>query len=153
MDSIGDYLYLAIIGIAALSGILKKKKKASTSSPLPEDVLGEYGQEDYEDIPLETFEPVIETGTSGGLNQKIESIKNPKITHTEYLSYETTVDSTQLRSKKQVSRLEKSKAMQKEDEYEQEFKNIDGDRLVIELNTPRDAKLAFIYSEIFNRKY
>lgn len=151
MDDIGDYLYLAIIGIAALSGILKKKKQVETAASIPEDVEVDYENDDYEEFSEGHFDPAMNQIPNTGFNDKIESSNNPKIKHTEYLSYETTIDSSKLRSQKQISRLEKSSTLHSYDDDNKEATS--DESLSIEFNSPADARLAFIYSEIFNKKY
>ena len=144
MDSLGDYIYLIVIGIAALSGILKKKKKTPVATSSPEDILTEFEEETKEYYPQEVFSPEIYR------TPKEEPQKSKKITHTEFLSYESTNDISELKARKQVSRLEKNMQKNKdvivEDDVPEEL-------LEIRLGTASEAKRAFIYSEIFNRKY
>ena len=155
MEDIGDYIYLIIIAIAGLSGILKKKKKdIATQTAPPEEDLIEY-EDSYEESPQEVFTPIVDSHPNVEDNKNVEQSRNHKLAHTEYSSYTTTVNSSELRSHKKVSRLEKSKAAIQDaenyDEYD-EYKN-DETELNIQLNSSFDAKLAFIYSEILNKRY
>jgi len=141
MDSLGDYIYIIILAIAGLSGLLKKKKKTETSSAPKttkrswEDVLKEL-------TPVESEpEPAIFEPEPVPVVQKIET---PKV-----VSYETVSDPSELRSKKSVSHIS-SPIKHKKEKIE-----IIEERTALEfsLNSPEDARRAFIYSEIFNRKY
>ena len=155
MEDLGDYLYLIVIAIAGLSGILKKKKKEnSTQTSPPEEDLIEY-EDTYKEYPEEVLTPIAEPTSNTELNKKTEDNRNQKITRSEYSSYETTVDASELKSHKKVSRLAKSKAMRAEIENDDEYNIYDDDEteLNIQLNSSSDAKLAFIYSEILNKKY
>jgi hypothetical protein len=134
MDSIGDYIYLIIIAIAGLSGFLKKKKTQTILSDEDDNDSSIFGDYKYE-VP----EPEI---------KNIEPIKNEKQTFIK--SYENTSNYSDLKAKKQVSNNLKetpkpgNRISLIDDNEEANF---------IELNTLNDARRAFIYSEIFNKKY
>lgn len=134
MDSIGDYIYLIIIAIAGLSGFLKKKKTQTILSDEDDNDSSIFGDYKYE-VP----EPEI---------KNIEPIKNEKQTFIK--SYENTTNFTDLKAKKQVS-----KNIKETPKTENRITLIDHnqDANFIELNTLNDARKAFIYSEIFNKKY
>jgi len=144
MDSLGDYLYLIIIAIAGISGLLKKKKDPtksaapSTTKRSWEDVLRELTPIENEEVVEKHVEPVY---------TKVEPVKMapPKV-----MSYETIDDSSKLRARRNTSTITSSNksnpdqkkvvlAVQSDNEYS--------------LNSPEEARRAFIYSEIFNRKY
>lgn len=141
MDSLGDYIYIIILAIAGLSGLLKKKKKTETSSAPKstkrswEDVLREL-------TPIEPEpEPVIFEPEPAPVAKTIEPQK--------IISYETVSDPSELRSKKSASHFSPPKKQKKEEIEVIEEKPV----LEFSLNSPDDARRAFIYSEIFNRKY
>ncbi len=143
MDSLGDYIYIIILAIAGLSGLLKKNKKAETSSAPKttkrswEDVLRELTPVEPEPEPASNvFEP-----------EPIPVIQ--KVEPQKVVSYETISDPSELRSKKSVSHIS-SPVKHKKEKIE-----IIEERPALEfsLNSPEEARRAFIYSEIFNRKY
>jgi hypothetical protein len=144
MDSLGDYLYLIIIAIAGISGLLKKKKDPtksaapSTTKRSWEDVLRELTPIENEEVEEKYVEPVY---------TKVEPVK---LEPAKVMSYETIDDSSKLRAKRNTSTITSSNksypdqkkvalAVQSDNEYA--------------LNSPEEARRAFIYSEIFNRKY
>ena len=144
MDSLGDYLYLIIIAIAGISGLLKKKKDPtktaapSTTKRSWEDVLRELTPIENEEVVEKRVEPVY---------TKVESVK---MEPAKVMSYETVDDTSKLRAKRSTSTITSSNksnpdqkkvvlAVQSSNEYS--------------LNSPEEARRAFIYSEIFNRKY
>jgi len=146
MDSIGDYFYLIILVIAALSGLLKKKKQSLNANPGPsapakptrswEEVLRDL-------VPVEVEEEEIEKP----IMQKMKPVEPAPS-----FNYKNEGTSS-LRGTKQVSQLISQKRHtditdETEETYEQ------GNILQeIQLSSIHDAKRAFIYSEIFNRKY
>jgi len=134
MDSIGDYIYLIIFVIAGLSSLFKKKKTQAIPSADEDDDSPIFG-----DYKSEVIEPEI---------KNIEPIKNEKQTFIK--SYENTTNFTDLKAKKQVS-----KNFKEVPKPENRISIIDDfqDANFIELNTLNDARKAFIYSEIFNKKY
>lgn len=144
MDSLGDYLYLIIIAIAGISGLLKKKKDPtktaapSTTKRSWEDVLRELTPIENEEVVEKRVEPVY---------TKVESVK---MEPAKVMSYETVDDTSKLRAKRNTSTITSSNksnpdqkkvvlAVQSSNEYS--------------LNSTEEATRAFIYSEIFNRKY
>lgn len=139
MDSLGDYIYLIVILIAGLSGILKKRKKKAEQekeifSELPDldDVIPEF--QTYENPPRPFFETA---------EVKPEQKSQPVIQ-----SYETIDDFRKLRATKQVDPVRSHLApiMPPVSDDSQDLPEIS-------LGAPEDAKKAFIYAEIFNRKY
>lgn len=135
MDSLGDYIYLIIILIAGISSILgKRKKKESgereTMSDLPDldDVLPEYP------VYSEPVRPVY---------QELKKREKPF----DIPSYDTVKDISVMKAKKQVEPPRKHFVGSEVVESDDMSFNI------LELDTPDEVKKAFIYSEIFNRKY
>lgn len=139
MDSLGDYIYLILLVLAGLGSMLKKKK--ATAEPEPKQAKPETNWEDVlrELMPQEEPELITETPARTNTNRP-EPI----------ISYETTEDTSKLRAKKQVSSTIKTKKQfftEIEDSSDDEFMRS------IQLNSTTDAKRAFVYSEIFNKKY
>ena len=138
MDSLGDYIYLILILIVAVSSILgKKKKKASeVQSSMPDlpdldDVLPEYTE--YTEY-----------------SEQVRPVYQPSSTHNSTIdipSYETVEDFSVMRAKKQV--LHANKHFIGSELTVSEDNNFN----IIELDTVEDVKKAFIYAEIFRRKY
>lgn len=135
MEDFGDYIYLIVIAIAALSSFLGKKKKPipDAERSLPEmpdldDVIPEYTE--YTESPRPLYEELK-------INKKLADIP----------TYETVSDFTSMKAKMQVVHTDKHFV------GSELTVSDDNDFNILELNTPDDVKKAFIYSEIFNRKY
>lgn len=156
MEGLGDYIYLLVILVAGLSSLLKKRKKQSgdySESELPDmdDVLPEY------DVFEETepqFRPVYTQPTTS----------DPVSTASKYSTPITTENSMQSRSKPIYESVRDAKLMQSRNLKKstpiseiEAFKQVDEvpDTFVesIQFETVEDAKRAFVYAEIFNRKY
>jgi hypothetical protein len=148
MDNIGDYIYLLIIAVAAISGLLKKKAKNAESHELPkqprkkafdfDEILRELIPEEIKPVPVAPSKPVV-----------YQPIK--KAATNENLSYETASDPSALRAKKHMSKLanDLNEIKPIEIQYsEPVYRGVN-----VSLETVEDARQAFIYSEIFNRKY
>lgn len=135
MDSLGDYIYLIVILIAGISSILgkRKKKMSEERDPMPElpdmeDILPDYT------IRREPERPVY---------QEIKKTEN-----SSYIpSFDTMTDFSALKAKKQVYQPVRHSAESDEIMFD------DCSVVELELEEPNDVKKAFIYSEIFNRKY
>ena len=145
MDSLGDYIYIVIIAIAALSSIFKKKKKKE-KQPAPE-TGSDSSSDDFEELlrellPQKNTPPVVQP----------EAIteKKAKASNT-IISYENTTDFSQLKAKKHVNRQPTENQIRETEkltlERERSAENL------VTIQTPEDARKAFIYAEIFNRKY
>jgi hypothetical protein len=135
MDSLGDYIYLIIIAIAGISSILGKRKKKALeeSESLP-------GLPDFEDfLP----DPTVYTEPVRPVYQELKKREKPL----EIPSYDTVKDFSVMKANKQVERPRKHFVGSEVVESEDMSFNI------LELDTPDEVRKAFIYSEIFNRKY
>lgn len=135
MDSPGDYIYLIAILIVAVSSILgkKKKKESEVQTTMPElpdldDVIPEYTE--YSESERPVYQPI--------------SKHNSTI---EIPSYETVEDFSTLRAKEHLVHAAKKFIGSELTVSEENNFNI------LELDTVEDVKKAFIYSEIFQRKY
>lgn len=135
MDSIGDYIYLIVIAIAALSGLFKKKKQPAATVP-------------HDDEPIDIEEQLRELFEEKKVQPQpeiIRPVEKPKEdSFSNYKSYETTTDTASLRARKQVTKIPKVPVQMQEEVPAM---------LTVELDTVEQARKAFIYSEIFNRKY
>ncbi len=134
MDSIGDYIYIIVIIIAGLSSILsrRKKKAAEADNELPEfpdldDIIPEYTV--YE----QPVRPVY---------QQIRK-QEPKQSSTKY---NTVGDMNSMKANKKVRSVSNFVGSEVLESDDMSFN-------ILELSTPDEVKKAFIYSEIFNRKY
>ncbi len=137
MDSIGDYIYLIIIIIAALSGILKKKKPVQSRTPDSEpqdfeEVLRELIPQEPAIVPQQSFKAQTQKETASIIN------------------YENTDDISALKAKKRVSNLNHDMQRAEKIKIAEDENNINNE---IHLNSAEEAKRAFIYAEIFNKKY
>lgn len=140
MDSLGDYIYIVLIAIAALSSIFKKKKE----QPAPQ-ADADSSSDDFEDLLRELL-PQKKTAPVAQPEAAIEKKSNNTV-----ISYENTSDFGKLKAKKQVTKQTADiKTHEKEKPIATASLNAE-DRVTIQ--TPEDAKRAFIYAEIFNRKY
>ncbi len=141
MDDIGDYIYLIIIAIAGLSGLLKKKKEKPTPMPIEEDsaTVMEAAWEDF--LP---DNPVVR------VPEPKDSFFDWENKATKIATYENTDDPSKLRAKNSVEKYKSSmkQAPKKLVVEEQVYPELN-----IELSTIEDARNAFIYAEIFNKKY
>jgi len=135
MDSLGDYIYLIVILIAGISSILgkRKKKMSEEHDPMPElpdleDIIPEYT------VRREPERPVY---------QEIKKTEN-----SSYIpSFDTMTDFSVLKAKKQVNQPVRH-FVESEVTVSDDYPVVE-----IELEDSDDLKKAFIYSEIFNRKY
>lgn len=134
---IGDYIYLAVIVIASIGMILKKRKKQQEqvqeeSFPDMSDIFPEAeGAEQYEtdfwgDPILQEDKPMVSVVSGAEKTTTFDILETKKQQYVSVKSRETT---------------------DYEDEEDSE------QALEISLEHPEDAKKAFIYAEIFNRKY
>lgn len=152
MEDFGDYIYLIAIAIAGLSSLLRKKKPKENQLP------DEYGMPDLDDVipDLDDYPTSFEEAPAS-----FETVftPEPEITtrpfHTPMekhemkvpVSYETVADFMKLRAKKTVNKVQSSMISHEVELLEPE------PEIHITLDTAEEVKRAFIYSEIFNRKY
>jgi len=132
----GDILYFVLMIILLLSGLLKKKKKAAQREEVqPMPTFSGKEINDYDDWFSNNKEEIEEVVVEQPIRQE-KFIK----------TYENTDDFSSLRAEKQVT------TRMKEQEKTDLITN-DNINLEIALNTVEEARSAFIYSEIFQRKY
>jgi len=149
MDDFGNYIYLIIVVIAAISGIFKKKKK-DTPRPVQtpktdiEDILREF-MVDKNPVHKEPAPAVVFA------DDILEQTKPEPI-----ISYESVTDSSVLRAKKQVVE-QHSHVAPKHAEMKKLHKDFEIKTHEIKSETPsftaEEARKAIIYAEIMNRKY
>lgn len=147
MEDFGDYIYLIAIAIAGLSSLFKKKKTAEGNQernmPDLDDVLPDIEEEyyprsepDYREEPVTMWsEPVVTTPVKPVAGQRAP------------VSYETVTDYMKLRAKKTVQTTHSAFESIQPAEASKEA------AFDVELESVEDVKRAFVYSEIFNRKY
>ena len=138
MDSIGDYIYLIVIIVAAISSVMKKKKKKEEADNRPardimpdlDDVIPEYS------VPEpRTFVPAPLTVKKEKPLEKLDSLEG----------YETTDD---------VKKVKAKKSLKVEVRQPVEFKDVEQEPdSEYRLDDDEDVRKAFIYSEIFTKKY
>ncbi len=131
----GDILYIVVLIVFILSGFLKKKKKVATkdqANPTPSFSGNE--MQNYDDwyTEKEAERPYVKEKP---LNEEI------------IINYNSAKDISSYKSRqkqeiKETKKYDDSKITNEDDFLSQ-----------IELNTQEQAKKAFIYSEIFQRKY
>lgn len=151
MDSIGDYLYLIILVVAGLSSLLKKKKPINTSTSAPvkpkrswEEILKELTpvQEEYidekndEEFAIPEIEVVATAPTISNPNS-IPEFKNSTYNSTTKVERHPSL----LKSSNTTSHS--SNEVSAEIIYENAY----------HFNSIEDVRTAFVYAEIFNRKY
>lgn len=149
MDDFGDYIYLILLVIASLGGLLKKSKRAKdaqkqvTSSKTWEERMRDLeksvqaNDEISDDISEE--EVVIEIKEE---RNEPEIIINPKVkTEPAFVTYQADVQ------EKAVVHTESNT----DDVVEPTVDTKDSNSWTI--SNPEEARRAFVYAEIFNRKY
>jgi len=152
MDDIGNYIYLVIIIVAALSSVFKKKKaQKPVNTPAPEadikDVLRELLGEKPAQVNKPAPEVIKDEQPEVEVFQVKEEVGEP---YERPVSYETIFDSSKLRIKKNIVKhhqeinsiyVDEGLSVEEEPATNLSFANIE------------DAKKAIIYTEIMNRKY
>lgn len=173
MEDIGDIIYLSLLIAFILFGGFgkksKKKKRQQSKATIPSNTQ-KNREKKLKDIVSSQPQPKSQTATShkqvrwdrsatkplskipGDLFETVYSPKNEQSTN-EILSYDTVDDVSKLRVKKRIreSVLKKQssfKSIEMLEKTDTSFEPIN-----IELDNVQDARKAFIYSEIFNRKY
>jgi hypothetical protein len=134
---IGDYIYLAVIVIASIGMILKKRKKQ-------QEQVQEESFPDMSDIfPKAEGSEQYETDFWG---DPILHEDKPKVSFASDAVKVTVSDMLEKNKPQYVSiRSREATDLEDEEDFDQ--------TLEITLEHPEDAKKAFIHAEIFNRKY
>ena len=170
MEDIGDYIYFLLLAVFALSGLFGKKKKDTKTSEKKKPVFDQIPKswEELEEMmdkpqpkpqPATTVRPVTiprsEPARPSTPFGTAEVISSPEYETTGYetMSYDTATDFSTLRAKKQIKEsIFKTKTTfvdtLSESESATEFSPF-----TIDLANTEEAQKAFIYSEIFQRKY
>ncbi len=141
MEDLGDYIYLILIAIAGLSGLLKKKKEKPTQIPTVED---------YKPVTEDVWEDFLPENPEVHVPEPKKSFFDWEIKDAKIATYENTEDVNALRAKKSIERNKSSvqKIPKKQVVVEEVYPDLN-----IEFATVEDARTAFIYAEIFNKKY
>ncbi len=161
MEDIGDiiyYLLLAFVAIVSILGKSKKKKQVMESTEPEEEPksLFEELEQSWEEFE-ESLDRTKSMPTEASPAKPFPSVSSVEsVPSMEYkpryepLSYETTTDFSKLRVKKQIKEsVFKSRSFLRVEDLEEN----DINPIEISLENADEAKMAFIYSEIFNRKY
>lgn len=163
MEDLGDIIYfilVAVVAISSLFGKSKKKKPAAEQAEPKKSVFQELEQswEEFEEM-LEKPKPKPATAspskpysTPRGSAETIAPMEYEALKY-EPLSYDSATDFKELRVKKQmkesVFKTHSSFRVFDLDEKAEE----EASPIHVSLDNAEDARMAFIYSEIFNRKY
>jgi len=139
MESLGDYFYLIIIAVVAISSLLKKKTKDTVLNDNPESTNPEW-EEVLRELTLPDEEPVLPQATV------IVDTAEPLLLNNN----ETTTESSRFSTKPHFSTTNKiHQSTPKNDHEEAGIQDITN----YQLDTVEEAQRAFVYSEIFSRKY
>ena len=141
MDDIGDYIYLIIIAIAGLSGLLKKKKEKPTPMPI---------EDDPSTVMEDVWEDFLPDNPVVRVPEPKESFFEWEIKEKKIATYENTDDPNTLRAKNKVEKYKSSMKSTPKKIVVEENVSAEYD---IEFKTVEDARTAFIYAEIFNKRY
>jgi hypothetical protein len=162
MGDIGDYIYLIILAIAGISSLLKNKKKPQELMPEPtseydlEEVLRKLDETEYENYP----QPAQEIEKPFAAIPKV----NEQPVTVQYESVKQYMEKMEKEKKRQKIADTKADPFAKRN-AERRKRDTDANNAIIfaenEANNQLDysfatvdeAKRAFVYSEIFNRKY
>ena len=177
MDSIGDYIYLILVAVFALSGLLGKKKKPAKAAEKKKSIFDELPKswEEFEemiDAPQKQAAPAESTPFPGSGSYSAPKPKTATFTQSvpygsaedlystenetsrfETMSYDTATDFTALRAKNQIkeSVFKNRSTLGDPDSEAENLTNFS--TAGISLDSAEEARKAFIYSEIFQRKY
>ncbi len=147
MEELGDYLYLIVFAIAGLSSLLKKRKKAKEVQEESQPTVYEQVLEEEEDWWNESNKPI---------EPKAQPVVVPVSSTPSYstrdnlMGYESTSKYEEIKVRKQkISNIQFDTTEVDENLEEKEI----AESIVLNLNDVDEAKTAFVYSEVFNRKY
>ncbi|MFV0391332.1 MAG: hypothetical protein ACK5KP_05540 [Paludibacteraceae bacterium] len=170
MDSIGDVIYIFVLIIFAVAGMIGKKKekekKARHQMPTPaapnpwedleEQIRRKENAQKQEAESLTRNKPPMQDLTQ---HSEYVPVSSEAIYSSEYetpiyetMSYETVEDISTLRIKKQVESTV-SKNFSPYQTSHSDMNNSSSKSTNVSFVNPEEAKKAFIYSEIFSRKY
>lgn len=146
----GDIIYIVLLVAFVLSGLFKSKNKKQKQADLEKTMLPEDIFEKFENEPLdenddwiprfgETAQTVVDTPVVEKVFRKTEKTKTK-------LSFDNNDDISKLRIKKKQA----SVGLELEEDAETEKNEILDS---IHFDSADDVKRAFIYTEIFNRRY
>ena len=138
---IGDIIYIILIGIFVLGGLLRRRKRSAQRQELQEEevetapAFSGQGVQDFDDWLM---------------GKEIAQPKPIPVTPEKKIVRNQNADIfSDLRAKEKAAQRTKP---QKQPDLDLRVIN-NNNNLNIELNTVEDARKAFIYSEIFQRKY
>jgi hypothetical protein len=147
---LGDVLYIILLVVFVLSGLFKSKKKRADAQKdtLPRDIFVEPEKYEEESEVFDDWIPKVER-TAPMTVPPAPEIMEPVVKKVvkkpvPKMSYDTVEDVSKLRIKEKYTNIEtiESSETGKSDLLKS-----------IHFDNEEDVKRAFIYSEIFNRKY
>lgn len=159
MEDLGDYIYLILLVLAGMSGIFSKKKKESNTQEKKKPVINlpKSWEEFEQQTTTRSQKPVVKAQTTQREFKPERTIMDEGVSGEiipgefetgTFLTYDSVDDTSKMRAKKTVTKSFKSKPdYSLPDIAEQEMNT------TFTLDNPESARAAFIYSEIFNRKY
>jgi hypothetical protein len=133
MDGIGDYFYLIVLVIAGLSSLFKNKKETTNSETAPKT-----SKKNWEDVLRELTPISVDKQTKTVVVKRTEEVPKTFVEGTSSMKDRSPV-SNMVSTHKIIS--EEDKILTTEECTD------------IQINLRNNARSAFIYSEIFNRKY
>lgn len=171
MDNLGDIIYLLVLVVFALTGMIGKKSKAknkpsqSPTSPAP-DTPNPWEELERQLLPRMEQPPKPQPAVrpERPLQQKMfeaKSYSSETLPHAslhekpleQTISYDTVDDVSQLRVKKQLKEsVTRSRSALRTSENNLATETLPAS-VNIALDSVDEARQAFIYAEIFNRKY
>ena len=141
----GNIIYLVILVAFMLSGLLKKRKRtaSNTQNQQPEPVLEHTEVEDFDDWfmkdePQQVIPPPVQT-----VPPPVQTIPIPAQTFVSAQNTGRKVSEPRRQQPKFTAPVQ----------LNDDTNNNSIETINVELSTPEDARRAFVYSEIFQRKY
>lgn len=155
MDSIGDIIYLVLIVVFGIIGTIGNKNKKKSTKGENESTIPDISKT-WEEIERKFSNFGKEEGTATTDNlERTSKMKTPALKRDEILSYETAEDMSKLRMKSRIKesifktyKPSKPLGVEVTDET-----YTDDAPCYYSIQHQDDARKAFVYSEIFNRKY
>ncbi|MBP1663790.1 MAG: hypothetical protein H6Q19_930 [Bacteroidetes bacterium] len=159
MEDLGDYIYLILLLLAGISGIFKKKGTNNETLEKKKPVINlpksweEFEQQSTTQTQKTIARPeptrTIISPARTVVPEAVSGETIPRGFETgSFQTYDAVDDISKMRAKKTVTKNIKSQTNNPEPEISEEEINP-----LYSLNNAESARAAFIYSEIFNRKY
>lgn len=139
MDNFTDYIYFIALCVIPLISALSKKKGKNDESIEP------LNDEEQNEVPVQSWEELMEQ-----LKQKTEKTVNPQPIIVNQTNEKTYKEKTQKKTDSQYKIKKNATVVNTPIEVKEP--NTENNN-VWAFDTTDDTKRAFVYSEIFNRKY